>query len=542
MKTNRKIEFFSETVLTILVSIVTLLLQAISFATTWSGSRVYLEGVFPYASLLFAASIQATAYFFSNSLRNKVSVLKVTALLVAMCCSTYYSYIGVYNSVNSPERYLQERYVQMEEELTGQYGAEAEERIGDVREALSDAVTQITSTYIQLNEERGNMDACREALAEGSKSYVGGMKAPKQSDYENYEDYVEAYNAYVAGRAEGSNAEKEAVRKGILETYGFADMTGLQAAEAANAAEVSTLKAALGMTEMQEQEEITVQDVVMPLYAKLTVAVDNAMLGVAFDSTEIGEVNTLMQTARFCGYTGMSVTDIVKTVSRVAEITKEPLMKTYSELIATLDGGRVTAANTMQLKSDMDTEILSALLKMRLPIDDERYRLTDLYLVPVKALQDTGTRMTAVFSLFVAALIDALSLLFAVSLRRRKPLWKRKSLVFAGMDDFTPQIYASLPKDREQSCALADFLSWFEPSPETECDGYIMCAKLEEVKEYYPLVALLCQVNLAKVITESMLNPDGGERELLLLKARFVFWVNSQIDESRSSERRKRTA
>ena len=130
MNRSKEITIFSENALTILVSVVTLLLQIISFATTWSGSRIYLEGVFPYASLLFAVAIQATAYFFSNSLREKVTVLKVTAMLVAMCCSTYYSYIAIYNSVNSPVRFLQESYVQIEEELTGSYDAGLEECIG----------------------------------------------------------------------------------------------------------------------------------------------------------------------------------------------------------------------------------------------------------------------------------------------------------------------------------------------------------------------------------------------------------------------------
>ncbi|MBE5874674.1 MAG: hypothetical protein E7287_09775 [Lachnospiraceae bacterium] len=540
MKTNRKIEFFSETVLTILVSIVTLLLQAISFATTWSGSRVYLEGVFPYASLLFATSIQATAYFFSNSLRNKVSALKVTAMLVALCCSTYYSYIGIYNSVNSPERFLQERYVQIERDLTGKYDAESEELMGVIREALSDASTQITANNIRLNKERENIDACREALAEEGKSYVGGMKAPKQSDYENYEDYVAAYNAYVSGRAEGSNAEKETVRKGILENYGFADMAGLQTAEAENTAEMSTLKAALGMTE--EQEEVTVQGRVAELYTKLSVAADNAMLGVAFGSTELENLNTLMQAARLCGYDKISYADIMKAVSRVADVAREPLMKNYSELVAALEGGRVTASNTMSLKSSMDAEILSALLKIKLPAGDERYQITDLYLVPVKALQDTGTRMTAFFCLFVATLIDALSLLFAVSLRKRKPLWKRRSLVFTRMEDYIPQIYASLPKEQEAVQVLTDFLKLFEPSPETECDGYIMCAKLQKVRDYYPLVALLCQVNLAKVVSESIFKPESEEGDLLLLRARFVFWLNTEINENRICDRRKKTA
>ena len=101
-KSKRRLSLFGDSALVVLISIVTLLLQSISFATTWNGSKIYLEGVFPYASLLFAVAIQATAYFFSNSLRSRLSFLKMAALCAALCCSTYYSYIGIYNSVNSP--------------------------------------------------------------------------------------------------------------------------------------------------------------------------------------------------------------------------------------------------------------------------------------------------------------------------------------------------------------------------------------------------------------------------------------------------------
>ena len=179
----------------------------------------------------------------------------------------------------------------------------------------------------------------------------------------------------------------------------------------------------------------------------------------------------------------------------------------------------------------------------QLDVSDEQYRITDLYLVPVNALQAQPTRMTALFCLLVAALIDALSLLFAVSLRKRKPLWKRRSLTFTKMEDFAPQIYASLPGVSDVEQELSKFLNCFVPSPETECDGYMMCTELSAVREYYALVALLCQVNLAKVVPESLLKSEGDEgREILLLRARFVFWANAEISDSNVEERKVSTA
>lgn len=547
MKPNRKIELFSETALTILVSVVTLLLQLISFATTWSGSQIYLEGVFPYASLLFAVAIQATAYFFSNSLREKVTVLKVVAMCVAMCCSTYYSYIGIYNSVNSPARFLQERYVQIEEELTGIYDAGLEENVGIAREAVGDAASEVTARYTMLSGKRENMEACREALAQEGESYAEEMRAPQVYAYENYEDYVAAYSAYIAGISEGSNTESAATRSGILASYGFGSLEALQEAEAENAASLSALTAALGVT---SAEDDVVLGKISDLSVKVSAAIDEAMLGQDFNNADHTNLTRLMQAAKLCGYEQVSVAEISNIVKSAAEITGEPLMADYTGLVASLEEGRITAANTMDLKNAMDSEILTALLKMnsvlateeQIDFSDERYQITDLYLIPISALRDTSTQMTAVFCLGVAALIDMLSVLFAISLRKRKPLWKRQSLMFSNLEDYAPQIYASLPPVLHPVQALAEFLSYFAPSPETEYDGYMMRGDMANMSGYYSLVAVLCQLNLAKVVPEELVKPDTaktlevpGGQEVLLLKARFVFWANSVICEEKSA-------
>lgn len=536
----KKIDIFSENALVVLVSVVTLLLQLISFATTWSGSRIYLEGVFPCASLLFAVAIQATAYFFSNSLRNKVSVLKVIALLTAICCSTYYSYIGIYNSVNSPVRFLQEKYVQLAEELTGIYDTALESNAGDVREAVNDAVSEITASIAKLSKERENIEACRAALSEEGESYAALMRAPRQSDYEEYEDYVTAYNAYVAGISAGSNTEKDAARSGALASYGFGSIDELAGAEAANTAAVTALAAALGFAESGEDTAAVLQavsDISVGLYA----AMEEAMQGEAFDSTENTECNRLFQAAKLCGYEGISASEMIAMEKRAAEATREPLLCEYTELVASLEEGRVTSANIMELKNIMDTELLAAILKLNamLPAEnqisysDAHYVITDLYLIPVLALQDSSTKLTAFFCLGVAAFIDMLSVLFAISLRKRNPLWRRRTLLLSSQEEYTPQIYASLPQTDSPVQSLTEFLGYFFPSPETESDGYMMRADAEELTGYQALAALLCQINMAKLVPAGLF---GNEKELLLLKARFVFWANAVIYEESRGE------
>lgn len=539
----RKTELFSETTLAALVSLVTLLLQLISFATTWSGSRIYLEGVFPYASLFFAIAIQATAYFFSNSLRTKAGVLKVVALLIALSCSTYYSYIGIYNSVNSPARYLQERYVEIGEELTGHYRAALEENVGSVRTAINDSTYQITARYTTLINEQMNLQSCRQELAVEGKNYAESLRSPRQSAYENYEDYVAAYRAYVEGISSGSNTEKEANRDGILAAYGFSDMAQFQSAESENAASLNALKAALGLSETMEDEAVLAM--ISDMSVSLLAAADAAMTGQEPDYETRTRLNRLLQAAGLCDAQEISAAEIVNIVNLAAEATKTPLLAEYTEVIASLEEGKVTASNTMDLKNVMDTEILTALLKLntllpegeRISLSDSRYAITDLYLIPIEALRNADTQMTALFCLGMAAMVDMLSLLFAVSLRKRKPIWERRTLLFCRLEELTPQIYASLPALPQHGQALSDFLAYFDPSPETEGDGYMMRADAEHLKGYCSLVALLCQINMAKLVPASVWD-DGAEegKESLLLKARFVFWANSIIyEEKRAS-------
>ncbi len=532
-----QIPFFSEYSLVILVSIVTLLLQLISFATTWEGSKVYLEGIFPFASLLFALAIQATAYFLSNSLRTKVSILKLAALLAAMCCSTYYSYIGIYNSVNSPANYLQQNYMQISDELTRIFDTELENGISEARTAVGEAALSITSRVTSLFRERENMEACRKALESVSESYSSGMRAPKQSAYENYEDYVAAYNAYIAGISQGIGTENSAARERVLSSYGFASMDALIEAESRNSAELSALSAALRIPSSGTEDEFT--SAVSALQNALSVSIGEASVG-AF-SIDTALLNNLFQAAGMCGYGKTDSAHILNTLQQCAGVTAAPFIADYETLVSALPDGRVTSADIMELKLSMDSEILSAFIKIntllpsgkQLSVTDSRFQLTDLYLLPVKALSDSSTRLTALFCLFVAALIDGLSLLFAISLRKRKPLWARRVLTGSGFEDFAPQIYALLPGDRDTARALSEFLFCFMPSPDTESDGYMLYADMESLTGYYTLTAFLCQVNLAKIVPAGFL---GNEKEALLLKSRFVFWANEIIFGSQQKE------
>ncbi|MBO4980478.1 MAG: hypothetical protein J6C84_01065 [Lachnospiraceae bacterium] len=520
---NRFTLFGSRT-LVILICVVTFLLQLISFATTWSGSKIYLDGVFPHASLLFAIAIQAIAYFFSNSLRDNLNPLKTAALCTALCCSTYYSYIGIYNSVNSPTVYLQENYHSIGQKLEGIFYREREGILLEAQTSVNEAASCIASYYASLAQKEENAENCLAALSDSKTSYTSNLRPPKQSSYENYEDYAAAYQAYIREASKGISTEEQAYREQTLAAFGYASMEELSLAEADTRASMTALETALGATVTQ-----ALADLSRELYQAIT----DTTLGQPLTTEDTASLNRLFQAASLCGYDPGRLSDITASLHLCAEGSSSVLLADYETLVAGLPEGRVTAANTMDLKSAMDSEILNALLCInsllpetkQLSLSDPQFQITDLYLIPVEAFCASDTRMTAFLSLGVAALIDGLSVLFALSLRDRKPVFKKRTLLFNRMEDYAPLIYSALPKQ-----GLEGFLVQFRPSPRTEKDGFMLMAPMTALDSYHTLAALLCQINLARIV------PSGfweNQEELLLLRARFVFWAGSMIAEKR---------
>lgn len=523
-KQPKKFNLFSERVLVVLVSFVTLLLQLISFATTWDGAKVYLDGVFPYASLFFAIAIQATAYFFSNSLRKRKSVLKVVALCLAICCSTYYSYIGIYNSVNSPLSYMQERYAQISDSLTKQYNNQLEIRLSQIHSTISDTVSEIIKQHQLLCSDLEHANACLTALEDVENDISTGMRAPKQSAYESYEDYLAAYEAYITARSTGNNLELSASRDGILASYGFSDLEEVATEKSEITGTLTTLYTILNITSSDE-----LGGALSELSSQLQGEIHNASLGISPTSNLQTDLSTLFQAASLLESTDISVAEIINTLNQCTDLSSSDFMPSYSEIA----GDSPQLKDAMNIKSSLDSEILSALLKIntlfpaqaQIALTDDAYQITDLYLIPILSLTAEETKLTALFCLSMAGLVDGLSVIFAISLRGKKPLWNKRTLPVTPMDErYISQIYASLPPDDTYANGFRFFMQSFVPSPETEPQGYMLRAPLEELSHYGRLAALLCQINLAKIIREA-----GSGKEVLLLKAGFVFWVNDMI-------------
>ncbi|WP_394962816.1 hypothetical protein [Candidatus Allofournierella excrementigallinarum] len=530
---GRRRGFFGEENLLRLVAFVTLLLQAISFITTLQGATVFLGGIFVLAPLFFALAVQATAWFLAGSLRVRITPLRCVALGMALCCSTYYSYVGIYNTVNPPAMYLSAEYAQVRSELDGAYAARRTQAFRTAQDQINAMVSGLAGQYSLLEQESARLAACAKELEEAGAEYSGGLRAPSRSSYANYEDYVAAYNAYLASVTENSSAEQAAARQAILARYGFDSESALAGATAQNASDLSAFEAAAA--ELGGEGE-TVAAQLESARAFLLDALTAAEAESTLSSDARAALGRLVQLASAQTGSTLSTDDLLRPVDAAMTGSGEGLMASFDELAAQLEGGRVTRANAQEMKTLLTSEILNAVLRVNevadeevLQADDPALQITDLHLKPLLALTAPAQRGMALFCLFLAALMDGLTLVFSIACRRRPTLLKARSprrLLAENGDALAAQVCACLPAGRDPMDELELFLSRFSASPDTLAEGYSLAAPRQELTAYERLCALLCQAGLASIRPAG---ENGADGEAVLLRSDFLLFANELL-------------
>lgn len=533
MLLGRRRGFFGEENLLRLVTFVTLLLQAISFVTTLQGATVFLGGIFVLAPLFFALAVQATAWFLAGSLRVRITPLRCVALGMALCCSTYYSYVGIYNTVNPPAMYLSAEYAQVRSELDSTYAARRTQAFRTAQDQINAMVSDLAGQYSLLEQEGARLAACAKELEEVSAEYSGGLRAPSRSSYANYEDYVAAYNAYLASVTENSSAEQASARQAILTRHGFDSESALAEATAQNASDLSAFEAAAA--ELGGEGE-TVAAQLESSRAFLLDALTAAETEGSLSSDARSALGRLVQLAAAQTGSALSTDDLLRPVDAALTGSGEGLMASFDELAAQLEGGRVTRANAQAMKTLLTSEILNAVLRVNevadeevLQADDPALQITDLHLKPLLALTVPTQRGMALFCLFLAALMDGLTLVFSIACRRKPTLLKARSprrLLAENGDALAAQVCACLPAGRDPMDELELFLSRFSASPDTLAEGYSLAAPRADLAVYERLCALLCQAGLAS-IRPAQGNEAAGET--VLLRSDFLLYANELL-------------
>lgn len=506
---------FGENALVIVGAAVSLFLQVISFFTTLDGARAYFEATFALAPLLFALAVQTVVYFLENSVGRRVTAAKAMALALAVMCSSYFSFIGIYNNINSPESYLERTYDGYCRELNS-----ALSRIEGNNErraaALTDtAVNAVVREYAALSSEKQALTALSEQLSQAQAQTSYGMSAPRRTDYEDYADYAEAYSAYIAALSQGAVAEEQAQQLALLGAYGFSDSSEL----AARLAEVSS-KLTLAETTLGAQG------------SGFTAAAQ--LLRERIKSGGSAPAQGLFALyGTLCGGTGEVPAELLAARTELS-------LPAYAEIAGTAPAAVVRERLTGVISRACEQAVVSGV-----QVNAADYTFENIYTLPVYAVVSGGMGADAAVSLALAVLVDGLSLVFALISARDRSVISAGSTktAFAMCSDIFERGVATALRlgdggslsgvwDGERLAQrLGEFVALFEAA-DGAGQGYSLIAPKSALSGYEALVALLCQFSLAKPLTakEAELLTDGGRTEqCVLLKTKFLLWVGEKF-------------
>lgn len=569
---------FNQNTLAWLVVIVTVFLQIISLATTFEGSKVYFGGVnLPFglsAPLLFALAIQLIVFCMSHTIRKHFKAWLVMILVMATACSTYFSYIGIYNHINSPVDYLEERYKQIYGNMTEQYQLVKDQSENEMKGYVFDLVSELNKSYSTLSKQVEENKVLSERLdgikVSGGKinAQTNALRKPNINNYgDNLDKYyadMAAYNAAV-GTMITDTTKQDATLKNELYENEVKAVLGGQSKEAFIAESIET-----------ETNKEQIQKLVSSMYklilpAGTETAFDRQMTVIqdyALDFMMRGEGDrSIFSTLLTNLYTGASELGAAKfpefkqdlthflTLRDKEDIIMEPLEVVQKQVSP---DGFVTQEEAMTLYTKMQSEIKNAAyilnqtgdLKEQINLTDPRYVMHNLYVLPIKnLLEPTGAKAMAWFCVAFAVLIDGLTLLFALMQGREKtPLFakKNKDIVGKSKEAIEELLIATIMAGDTQSkedkrlsntlLALENFLKHFEIMPEGIESGYSMWCPLQKLDKYSAFVAVLCQFNLASILSGEEMHLTGHSNQVedekyLLIKTKFVIWANQKMSD-----------
>lgn len=511
---------FRENALMIVAAVVSLLLQIISFFTTLDGAQAYFGATFAYAPLLFAVAVQSVVYFLENGLRRRVTFMKLTALTLAICCSSYFSFVGIYNNVNPPSQYLERTYNSYVKELEAIRESKLSEDTGEFTLASGNAVNYIISEYTMLTSERETLEKLSEEISSAEAEAVYGMTAPRRSEYETYEEYAAAYSAYIAGFSQSSTAEQQAKLEALLNKYGIDDTSEIGERTAELTARISLIEgtmASFGGTTFYQRAETMRAQVSRGIKTAIS-QLSSLYMSLSGKSAEIPEY--------------ISADSIELQLPEYAEIAGDSVPSVVRERLS----------STVSAACDV-------LLSAGCGVSSADYEFENIYTLPIYAVLSGDFGADAAVSLLLAVLVDVLSLLFAMIFVRGRSALSAKNTEQAVIGDnmlFERNIavavrlgmcaegrrYSDTPDFDEIADRLGDFVSRFRAVDLASEKGYTMAADREALRDYEPLVAFLCQFGLAKVLSaEEMSLLSGGETgEAVLLKTKFILWLSEKTE------------
>lgn len=530
---------FRDGMLMIVAAVVSLLLQIISFFTTYDGAKAYFEATFALAPLFFALAVQAVVYFLENGIRRRVTFAKATALTLAIFCSSYFSFVGIYNNINPPERYLEQTYStyagQLETALSEMEYDMSSSASGDVNRA----VNGIISEYTSLSSELKVLDSLSEQISAAQAQESYGMTAPRRGDYYKYEDYAAAYSAYIASLSQSQTAEQQGQIAALLAKYGITDSAEINTKKADITARLSLITGTLSANAEN-------------FYAQA----ENAR------SVILGGTDQQLAERVFTLYGSLSG----ERLTVPAALSDEEITLDLPEYAAI--SADQPAAVVRERLSSIITSACGVLIDAGCDINKNDYYFENIYTLPIYSVTEEMST-DAVVALLLAVLTDVLSLLFAmIFVKQRSILAASDTEKAVTMRDslFEQNILTAIQlgicaeggsfsegwDSREITERLARYVGCFKAEDFAAEQGFSLIAERDSLEGYDALTAFLCQFGLAKTISAKdaeMLTDGNITAPSVLLKTKFLMWVSEKfcapdiiLDESAAVEKSVRRA
>lgn len=604
---------FNPTTLSWIFLGVTFFLQIISLATTYSGSKVYFGGIkLPFglsAPFLFALSVQLIVFTLCNSLKRNFRAGIIIILLSATICSTYFSYIGIYNYINSPIIYLEERYSQVYHNMSDKYRTFVDNSKNEMKQYIFDITGKLQKEYIRLAKENENYTKLSEQVAKVSVSTnvitpnTGSVVKPNINNYggnlnKYYEDMAK-YNNTVSNIVGQAAAQNSSAQSSIYENK-VKTILGGKTLEQFNIEFANLQSNRQAIDNLVSSMYNTIPNSGASEFDKRLNEVQQYCINYINSKNGDKEKFSSILTNMFTVYSDVTKTDAPKEFSAALNFfftttdTDQTFMRSLKDVEKAVyreDYGKeptddisLSLSDSLLLYSKLQSEMKNGAYLLNsfsdkgqvIDLNSEEFSLENMYVLPMKNLfTNSSTLRIAWFCLAFAALIDGLTLLFAmISKGNNRVLSARKNREIVRNDEeLTEELLLSSlilhrtedeNKTTIQSCLehLTGFLTAFEINHFGLEEGFSLYCPLSKLKEYHIFLSVLCQFNLARIISKedfdllesvptfedfeyqsveqsfidaaeevaaASYKKEEDKDSYVLLKTKFVIWVNQKL-------------
>lgn len=533
----------------------TLFLQLISLSTTYSGSKVYFGGInLPFglsAPFLFSISIQTIVFSLSNYLRKNYRIWTIFILLLSSLCSTYFSYIGIYNYINSPIAYLEERYNQIYHNMSDKYKITIDNSNTEMKECVFDITSKIQKEYSRLLKENDSYTKLSNQLSKLQvsnniiKPNIKGVSKPNINSYgKNLDKYYEdmaRYNAAISNIIGQTIQQNASLQSSIYENKAKNLLGGKSLDEFTKEhIDLQSNKELINNVVSSLHSQIS-QNGQIPFDKKIIELQQYCINYITSNSGESNTFNTIL-TNMYTIYSSVTSSDTTKSFYNTLNsfITlgshNQTFMKNlntvkeevYAENYNKEPNGDISLklTDTLLLYSKLQSEIKNGAYILNsisstgtiIDLNSQEFVLENMYILPIKNLfKRTNSLGIAWFCFAFAALIDGLTILFALMHRENTKtlLANSNNEIVKNSENLTEELLLSSlvfhhVSDESKSSThlslehLAKFIKSFEITDIGMENGYSLYCPLDKLKEYQIFLSILCQFNLAKIVSKEI--------------------------------------